>query len=207
MLGVLAASPASSQDDPLRIVVFGDSLAAGYGLLPDAGFSAQLQDWADTAVDRPVRIENAGVSGDTTAGGLARLDWTLGTDLPDAVVLELGANDALRGVDPTETRANLRGMLERLTDASVEVLLAGMLAPRNMGADYGAAFEAIYPDLAAEFDVVYLPFFLDGVAGVPSLNQADGMHPNPEGVAVMVAHIAPSMQELIAKVESDVPAD
>lgn len=193
------AALSAAEDTPLRIVVFGDSLAAGYGLLPDEGFVAQVQDWADEAVERPVAIENAGVSGDTTAGGLARLDWALGGDLPDGLVLELGANDALRGIDPAETRANLTAILEKLEAKSIDVLLAGMLAPRNMGADYIAEFEAIYPDLAERFDVVYLPFFLEGVAGEATLNQSDGIHPNAQGVAVMVTHIAPSMRELIAR--------
>ena len=187
-------------EDALRIVAFGDSLAAGYGLLPDEGFTARLQAWADETLGDPVVIENAGVSGDTTAGGLARLDWTLGGDLPDAVIVELGANDALRGIDPAETRANLHAILSRLAEENVAVLLAGMLAPRNMGAAYIAEFEAIYPDLAEEFDVVYLPFFLEGVAGDPALNQADGIHPNADGVAVMVAHIAPSMEALVARI-------
>ncbi len=191
----------AQEGDPLRVVVFGDSLAAGYGLLPADGFSARLQDWADENAGVPVTVENAGVSGDTTAGGLARLDWTLGGDLPDALILELGANDALRGIDPAETRANLDAMLDRLTGAGVEVLLAGMLAPRNMGADYIAEYEAIWPALAAEYDIVYQPFLLDGVAGEPSLNQADGIHPNAQGVDRMIAHIAPFMAELLARVE------
>lgn len=191
----------AQEGDPLRVVVFGDSLAAGYGLLPADGFSARLQDWADENAGVPVTVENAGVSGDTTAGGLARLDWTLGGDLPDALILELGANDALRGIDPAETRANLDAMLDRLTGAGVEVLLAGMLAPRNMGADYIAEYEAIWPALAAEYDIVYQPFLLDGVAGEPSLNQADGIHPNAQGVDRMIAHIAPFMAELLARAE------
>lgn len=189
----------AQEGDPLRVVVFGDSLAAGYGLLPADGFSARLQDWADENAGVPVTVENAGVSGDTTAGGLARLDWTLGGDLPDALILELGANDALRGIDPAETRANLDAMLDRLTGAGVEVLLAGMLAPRNMGADYIAEYEAIWPALAAEYDIVYQPFLLDGVAGEPSLNQADGIHPNAQGVDRMIAHIAPFMEKLLAR--------
>ena len=198
---LVALAPARAlAGDPLRIVVLGDSLAAGYGLLPDEGFSARLQDWADAAADVPVIVENAGVSGDTTAGGLARLDWTLGADPPDAVIVELGANDALRGIEPAETRANLAAILKRLTEQDVAVLLAGMLAPRNMGADYVAEFEAGYPDLAEAFDVVYLPFLLEGVAGDPALNQADGIHPNPEGVERMIAHVAPSMRELLDRI-------
>ena len=190
-------------EDALRIVAFGDSLAAGYGLLPDEGFTAQLQDWANEGLDSPVTIENAGVSGDTTAGGLARLDWTLGGNPPDAMIVELGANDALRGIDPAETRTNLHAILTRLEEEGIAVLLAGMLAPRNMGADYIAEFEAIYPDLAEEFDVVYLPFFLEGVAGNPALNQDDGLHPNAEGVARMVKHIAPSVRKLVGRIADD----
>lgn len=190
----------SAQETPIRVVVFGDSLAAGYGLLPDEGFSGQLQAWATENAPMPVAIENAGVSGDTTAGGLARLDWTLGGTAPDALILELGANDALRGIPPQETRANLDAMLAHLTEAGVEVLLAGMLAPRNMGADYIAEFEAIWPELAEKYGVVYQPFFLEGVAGEPSLNQDDGIHPNPEGVIKMIAHIAPYMQTLLKRI-------
>lgn len=192
-------APVQAGETALRIVVFGDSLAAGYGLLPAEGFTGQLQEWADTEVETAVLIENAGVSGDTTAGGLARLDWTLGGDLPDAMIVELGGNDALRGIDPKETFANLDGIIARLTEAEVDVLLTGMLAPRNMGADYIAEFEAVYPALAEKYDIVYLPFLLEGVAGERALNQDDGIHPNPQGVAKMVAHIAPQMRELIER--------
>lgn len=191
-------------DEPLRVVVFGDSLAAGYGLLPADAFTQQLQNWADTEVETPLTIENAGVSGDTTAGGLARLDWALGSDLPDAVIVELGGNDALRGIAPEETRANLDKILTKLAEKDITALLAGMLAPRNMGEDYVTAFEAVYPALAKDHDVVYLPFFLEGVAGQRELNQPDGIHPNPEGVRKVVAHIAPKMRELVERlVESD----
>lgn len=196
---ILTIGHAKADDGPIRIVVFGDSLAAGYGLLPAEGFTSQLQRWADSELERPILIENAGVSGDTTAGGLARLDWTLAGNPPEAVIVELGGNDALRGIDPEETHANLRGILEKLIAKDVEILLAGMLAPRNMGADYVEAFEAVYPALAEEFDLVFLPFFLDGVAGERALNQADGIHPNPEGVAKIVEHIAPQMQELMER--------
>lgn len=195
----LAFAPAQAADDPVRVVVFGDSLAAGYGLLPDEGFTSQLQNWVDEEIETRVVIENAGVSGDTTAGGLARLMWTLGDYPPDAVIVELGGNDALRGIDPEETRANLERILKKLEASDVEILLAGMLAPRNMGADYIAEFEAVYPALAEEFDVVYLPFFLEGVAGERELNQPDGIHPNPAGVAKVVKHIAPQMRELIER--------
>ena len=168
--------------------------------MPDEGFSAQLQDGADAHAPLPVSVENAGVSGDTTAGGLARLDWALGGALPDALILELGANDALRGIPPAETRANLDAMLKRLTEAGVVVLLAGMLAPRNMGADYIAEFEAIWPDLAEKYDVIHQPFFLEGVAGDPDLNQEDGIHPNPDGVTRIIAHIAPFMEAVLEQV-------
>ena len=195
----LALVPAHAADDPVRIVVFGDSLAAGYGLLPADGFTAQLQNWADAEVESRVTIENAGVSGDTSAGGLARLTWTLGDYPPDAVIVELGGNDALRGIDPKETRENLGKILAKLEAADIEILLAGMLAPRNMGEDYITEFEAVYPALAEEYDVVYLPFFLEGVAGERELNQSDGIHPNPDGVKKIVAHIAPKMRELIER--------
>ncbi len=185
----------------MRIVVFGDSLAAGYGLLPAEGFTGQLQDWADDALETPIKIENAGVSGDTTAGGLARLDWALGSELPDAVIVELGGNDALRGIEPEETQSNLDQILTKLAEKEIPALLAGMLAPRNMGDDYVTAFEAVYPALAEKHDVIYLPFFLEGVAGQRDLNQADGIHPNAEGVKKVVAHIAPKMRELVERIQ------
>ncbi len=199
---IFAVAPIQAADSPVRIVVFGDSLAAGYGLLPADGFAVQLQKWADKEVEIDVTIENAGVSGDTTAGGLARLSWTLGDYPPDAVIVELGGNDALRGIDPKETQENLTKILSILKAADIEILLAGMLAPRNMGADYISEFEAVYPTLAEEFDVVYLPFFLEGVAGERDLNQADGIHPNPEGVKKIVTHMAPQMRELIERAEN-----
>ncbi len=200
---ILCAFPAQADGDAHRVVVFGDSLAAGYGLLPAEGFTGQLQAWADEEFDKTVRIENAGVSGDTTAGGLARLDWTLGGELPDAVIVELGGNDALRGIDPEETMANLDGILSRLIEKDVPVMLAGMLAPRNMGADYIEAFEAVYPALAEKYDVVYLPFFLEGVAGVRALNQDDGIHPNADGIAKVVEHVAPSVRALVARIDAE----
>jgi len=194
-------APAYAEEAPMRIVVFGDSLAAGYGLLPAEGFTGQLQDWADDALETPIKIENAGVSGDTTAGGLARLDWALGSELPDAVIVELGGNDALRGIEPEETQSNLDQILTKLAEKEIPALLAGMLAPRNMGDDYVTAFEAVYPALAEKHDVIYLPFFLEGVAGQRDLNQADGIHPNAEGVKKVVAHIAPKMRELMERIQ------
>jgi acyl-CoA thioesterase I len=141
-------------------------------------------------------VTNAGVSADTSAGGLARLDWSL-ADHPDAVILELGSNDMLRGVPPTETEKNLRAILTRLKAAHVKVLLTGMVAQHNLGADYVKQFDAIYPRLAKDYNVLFYPFFLDGVALNPKLNQADGMHPNPAGVKVIVARMLPLVKKLV----------
>jgi acyl-CoA thioesterase-1 len=180
-------SPALAQ--PLRILALGDSLTAGYGLLPGQGFAPQLQ---KALSEKGIQAEviDAGVSGDTTAGGLSRLDWAL-ADNPDLVIVELGANDMLRGTDPAETRANLDAMLTRLKATKARVLLVGMRAAPNLGADYAAAFESIYRDLAAKYAVPLYPFFLEGVAADPKLNQPDGMHPNEAGVAEIVRRILP----------------
>jgi acyl-CoA thioesterase-1 len=181
----------------LRILALGDSLTAGYGLAPEDGFVAQLQRALDAA-GLDVQVLDGGVSGDTTAGGLARLDWALADD-PDAVILELGANDGLRGLDPAATRANLDAMLTRLGQAGKAVLLAGMLAPPNLGPEYGAEFNRIYPELAAAHGVTLYPFFLDGVAAEPSLNQDDGIHPNADGVRIIVERLMPRLRELITQ--------
>ena len=183
-----AAVPAASAET-IRILAFGDSLTAGYGLPADQSFPVQLQSALD-AKGLPVEVINAGVSGDTTAGGLARLEWGLSDD-PDLVLLELGANDGLRGIDPAATRSNLAAMLQILEAREIPTILAGMLAPPNLGNEYGSAFNTIYPDLADRFDITLYPFFLEGVAAEPSLNQGDGIHPNGEGVAVIVESIAP----------------
>jgi acyl-CoA thioesterase-1 len=185
----LLASPALAE--PLRILALGDSLTAGFGLGPGQGFVPQLQRALN---DRGVQAQvlDAGVSGDTTAGGLSRLDWAL-ADKPDLVILELGANDMLRGTDPAETRANLDAMLAKLKAAKVGVLLAGMRAAPNLGAEYATAFEGIYRDLAAKYDVPLYPFFLEGVAADPTLNQPDGIHPNEAGVAEIVRRILPQV--------------
>jgi len=180
-----------------RILAFGDSLTAGFGLAPQDGFTAQLAARLKTdgyAVD----VINAGVSGDTTSGGLARLDWSL-ADHPDIVLLELGANDALRGIDPKLARANLDAMLARLTAAHLKVLLIGMKAPGNWGADYQKSFDGIYSALAAKYGVPLYPFYLDGVALDATLNQADGLHPNAAGVKVIVARMAPVVERLLGK--------
>ena len=178
----------------LRILALGDSLTAGYGLPARDAFPSQLER-ALNAAGVPAKLINAGVSGDTTAGGLARLDWAL-DDKPDAVVLCLGANDALRGLDPAAMEVNLDRILGRLRTRGLPVLLAGMLAPPNMGAEYGRQYNAIFPRLAEKHGALFYPFFLDGVAAVPALNQADGMHPNADGVAAIVERILPRVKEL-----------
>jgi len=193
--GVIAgAAPAAAEG--LRIVALGDSLTAGYGLNEEDGFARQLER-ALRAKGHEVEILNAGVSGDTTAGGLARLDWTL-ADKPDAVIVELGANDMLRGLDPAQARANLDQILARLRQENLPVLLAGMYANPGLGRAYGDAFNRIYPDLAEKHGTLLYPFFLEGVAADRALNQGDGLHPTREGVAVIVRNILPSVERLIA---------
>jgi acyl-CoA thioesterase-1 len=182
---------------PIKILAMGTSLTQGYGLPPGTEFTVQLQAALKKAgID--AAVTNAGVSGDTSAGGLSRLDWSL-ADHPDAVILELGGNDMLRGIAPSETERNLRAILARLKAAHVKVLLTGMHAQRNLGADYVKEFDAIYPRLARDSNVLFYPFILDGVALNPKLNQADGMHPNPAGVRVIVARILPIVRKLVSK--------
>jgi len=191
----LCFSPAHAQNapdkgtTPVKLAFLGDSLAAGYGLKPDQAIPARLEA-ALRAAGRNVTVINHGVSGDTTAGGLARVDWML-ADKPDIVIVELGGNDALRALDPAVTERNLDAIIGKLKQAGVTVWLAGMLAPPNLGADYGREFNALYPALAEKHRVPLYPFFLDGVAAEPSLNQPDGMHPNAKGVAVIVERLAP----------------
>ena len=182
---------------PYRIVGFGDSLMAGFGLDPGNGFTEKLEA-ALKARGIDVEVANAGVSGDTTSGGLSRLDWSVpdGTQL---VILELGANDMLRGVNPAVTEKNLETMLARLKARKIPVLLAGMMAAPNLGADYQAAFNAIYPKLAAKYGVPLYPFFLDGVAGEAQYQQDDHLHPNAEGVDRMVERISPTVERLVAE--------
>ncbi len=182
----------NTSDSSRRLLVLGDSLAAGYGLAAEEAFPAQLEQ-ALRRAGHHVTVINAGVSGDTSAGGLARLDWAL-ADQPHLVLVELGGNDALRGLPPAETRANLNAILERLARAGAGVILAGMQAPRNLGEPYISAFNRIYPELAARHKVLFYPFFLDGVALVPALNQADGIHPNARGVTTIVARILPLVE-------------
>ena len=192
--------PATAAERPVRIVVLGDSLSAGFGLGAGEALPAKLER-ALKAKGLPVQIENAGVSGDTAAGGLARLDWSV-PEGTDAVILELGANDALRGADPKATRASLQAIIKKLKDRKIAVLLAGMLAPRNFGLDYVAAFDPIYPQLAAEHGLILYPFILDGVGGDKSLNQADGIHPTAAGVDIMVRGLLPKAEELVAQVRA-----
>jgi acyl-CoA thioesterase-1 len=178
------------------VVVLGDSLSAGYGLPAEASFPVKLQA-ALRQKGHAVEVVNAGVSGDTASGGLSRLDWSV-PEGTDAVIVELGANDALRGIDPKVTRASLTAILRRLKDRKISVLLTGMMAPRNLGADYVRAFDAIYPDLAPMADVFH-PFFLAGVAADRRLNQGDGLHPTAAGIDVVVSGILPKVEELLAK--------
>ena len=180
-----------------RLVVLGDSLAAGYGLPSDHAFPARLQT-ALIAAGHAIEVINAGVSGDTTAGGLARLDWALGNPAPGFAIVELGANDALRGLDPAHAYDNLDRIITRLKSRRIKLLLAGMKAPRNLGRDYASAFDAIYPRLAAKHGVPLYDFFLDGVAADPGLNQRDGIHPNARGVEVIVERILPYVTRLLA---------
>ena len=186
----------AATDGPVKIVVLGDSLSAGYGLPGEAAFPTRLA-VALQAKGIAASVVNAGVSGDTASGGLGRLDWSVpvGTE---AVILELGANDALRGLDPQLTKTALETILRKLKDRHIAVLLAGMRAPRNLGADYVRSFDAIYPALASTHAVVFYPFFLDGVATDPKLNQGDGLHPNAAGVDAIVARILPQVEELIS---------
>lgn len=191
----------AATDDPVRILAFGDSLTAGYGLDMADSFPTQLER-ALRERGHEVEVINAGVSGDTTSGGLARLDWAL-AEQPDAVILALGANDGLRAIDPAVTRENLDRLLEQLNERGLPVLLAGMLAPPNLGRDYGERFNAIYPELAEQHDALLYPFFLEGVAAEADLNQGDGIHPNPRGVAVMVERMLPLVERLIERAEEN----
>ncbi|AGK59596.1 G-D-S-L family lipolytic protein [Hyphomicrobium denitrificans 1NES1] len=195
------AAPLPARADapkPITLVAFGDSLTAGYGLKASESFPAQLQ-MALQAKGYKVMIVNAGVSGDTTADGLRRFDWAM-QPKPDGVILELGANDALRGIDPKEPSANLDKMLSALKSKGIDVLLTGMKAPNNWGEDYAKAFDAIYTDLAAKYGVTLYPFFLDGVALDPAFSQPDGLHPTASGIAEVVKRITPDVEALIQRI-------
>ncbi|MBR0871877.1 arylesterase [Bradyrhizobium tropiciagri] len=197
LMGLMTAANAQTADSvkPIKMVVLGDSLSAGYGLPAAAAFPVRLQK-ALEAKGIKVDMVNAGVSGDTTSGGRERLDWSV-PDGTDAVIVELGANDALRGVDPAVTRAALSDIITKLKARKIAVLLCGMLAPPNYGSDYAAKFNAIYPDLSKSLGVPLYPFFLDGVAADAKLNQADGMHPTAAGVDIVVKNILPSVEAFL----------
>ncbi|HEY2426880.1 MAG TPA: arylesterase [Pseudolabrys sp.] len=197
LCALLPAAGARGAERPVKVVVLGDSLSAGFGLPAQAAFPARLAE-ALAAKGIAATFINAGVSGDTASGGLGRLDWSV-PDGTDAVIVELGANDALRGLDPGVTKTALDTILRKLVDRHIVVLLAGMRAPRNMGEDYARDFDGIYPELASTHPVVFYPFFLEGVAADPKLNQGDGLHPNAAGVDAIVARILPRVEELIAR--------
>jgi len=206
VLGLLLLAPATAfaqataarETKPVKMVVLGDSLSAGLGLSAPAAFPARLQK-ALQAKGIEVDMINAGVSGDTTSGGRDRLDWSV-PEGTQAVIVELGANDALRGVDPKVTRAALTDILTRLKARKIAVLLCGMYAPPNYGADYSARFNAIYPDLAKEFGVPLYPFFLEGVATEAKLNQPDGLHPTADGIDVIVKNILPTVEAFLGAI-------
>ncbi len=198
VVGLLASAPAASAE--IRILALGDSLMAGFGL-PAADSLAARLDAALGLLERDIRIIDAGVSGDTTTGGLARLEWALAGGV-DAAIVALGSNDALRGIDPAVSRANLDRILFVLRQRNIPVLLAGMAAPRNLGADYVATFDSIYPELADRHGAILYPFILDGVAMVPSLNQNDGIHPNTRGVEVIVERMMPYVVRLLERATS-----
>ncbi|MEX0583169.1 MAG: arylesterase [Sneathiella sp.] len=195
IFAVFCVASTVQSEEARRIVVIGDSLTAGYGLPTGEDFVTQLETTLrDKGYD--VEIDNAGVSGDTSAGGLQRLDWAIG-DGADFIILELGANDALRGIDPEETRNNLSLIIEAIQDRGIPVLLAGMKAPPSMGSEYTSVFDQIFPYLASKYKTGYYPFFLDGVAADSTLNQEDYIHPNAEGVKVIVSNILPYVTAFI----------
>ncbi|WGS02929.1 arylesterase [Bradyrhizobium sp. ISRA443] len=198
LMGLMTAASVQAADPakPIKMVVLGDSLSAGYGLPAAAAFPVRLQKALD-AKGIKVDMINAGVSGDTASGGRDRVDWSV-PDGTDAVILELGANDALRGTDPAVTRAALSDIITKLKVRKIAVLLCGMLAPPNYGSDYAAKFNAIYPDLSRSFGVPLYPFFLDGVAADAKLNQADGMHPTADGVDIVVKKILPTVEAFLS---------
>ena len=193
-----AQTSAARETKPIKMVVLGDSLSAGLGLSASSAFPARLQKSLETK-GIAVHMINAGVSGDTTSGGRDRLDWSV-PEGTEAVILELGANDALRGIDPRVTRAALTDILTRLKARKIAVLLCGMVAPPNYGSEYSARFNAIYPDLAKSFGVPLYPFFLEGVATDARLNQADGLHPTAEGVDVIVKNILPTVEAFLGAI-------
>lgn len=191
------SAPASAAAAEQRILALGDSLTAGYGLPADDGFTRQLEAALNEAgVD--ARVVNGGVSGDTSAGGLARADWLL-AEKPDLVIIELGANDALRGLEPSDTRRNIDALVVKVKASGARILLAGMLAPPNLGREYADEFNRVFPAVAKAHKVALYPFFLDGVAADPALNQADGIHPNAKGVSVIVKRMLPALLQTLGE--------
>jgi acyl-CoA thioesterase-1 len=202
-LTMALAQAANAAERTIRILAFGDSLTQGYGVPPGMDFPTKLEQ-ALKQKGLNVTVINAGVSGDTSAGGLARLDWSLGDakNAPDAAIVELGANDGLRGLAPAEMEKNLDGILGKLKARKIPVLLAGMKSPRNLGASYAAEYDAVFPRLAKKYDVLFYPFFLEGVALDRALVQPDGLHPNPKGVDVIVRNIAPLTAKLVQQAQA-----
>jgi acyl-CoA thioesterase-1 len=196
-MAVVLSFPVAATERPVRIVALGDSLTAGYGLPAQAAFPAKLER-ALRARGLVVEVVDAGVSGDTASAGLARLDWAV-PDGTDAVIVELGANDMLRGIDPRVTRRAMEEIVRRLAERRIAILIAGMRAAPNLGAEYGREFEAIYTDLAAAHDLLLYPFFLEGVVTEGKLNQRDGIHPTAVGIDIIVARILPMVEELVVK--------
>jgi acyl-CoA thioesterase-1 len=195
MIAAFAMAVTATHAATVKILALGTSLTQGLGVPPRLDLTEVLEARLK-ASGFDVKVINAGVSGDTSAGGLARLDWSL-ADHPQAAIIELGSNDALRGQSPAETEKNLRAILARLKAEHVAVLLTGMKAPRNLGPEYAAQFDAIYPKLAKQFGVLFYPFILDGVAANPKLNQADGIHPNPAGVKIIADRMMPYVKQLV----------
>ena len=205
VFGALLSGVNAEQTEPIRIVAIGDSLIAGYGLKSEHGFTAQLEELLNEK-GCSVRIINSGVSGDTTGGGLARIDWVL-SDPYAGVILFLGYNDAFRAIPVDSVRQNLTETIVKIQSRNLPVLFFGAKAPRNLGADYYERFDTIYPDLAEEYGLLFYPFFLEGVATDPSLNQKDGIHPNEAGVALIVSRILPYAGQLISQIESIASGD
>jgi acyl-CoA thioesterase-1 len=198
-----AAQPAAAAETPVKLVVLGDSLTTGLGLPPSQAFPARLAA-ALKAKGLAAEVADAGVSGDTASGGLARIDWSV-PDGTDGVIVALGGNDMLRGVDPQVTRKAIDGILERLSERRIPVLLAGMRAAPNLGAEYVSQFDRMFPELAKTHGVLFYPFFLDGVAAQASLNQSDGIHPSAAGVDKIVAGILPKVEELVRVIQKKDP--
>jgi len=199
LAALFCATVTAAHAETVRIAMLGDSLTAGFGLPPEQALPTKLEQ-ALKAAGRDVSVANHGVSGDTSAGGLARLDWTLG-DKPKLVIVALGANDALRGLNPDDTEKNLDAIITRTKAAGAVVLLCGIKAPRNYGPEYVTKFDGLYERLASKHGVALLPFLLDGVAMMPELNQADGIHPNPKGVDVVVTHLAPAVIKVLDEIK------